>query len=89
MTLLMRQTASDAGFDGARGIRMNFPFMKDGGIYRLRRGSTDPRQLDSDCREQLIWYMPEGQDPELWWCNANNEWFLLSFEPMMPVHIAA
>lgn len=89
MVWRMRKTASEAGFDGAKGIRMNFPSLKDGGIYRLRRGPTDPRQLDGDYREQLIWYMPEDQDPELWWCNANNEWFLLSFEPMMSVHIAA
>jgi hypothetical protein len=84
----MIKTPIEAGFDGEKGICLNHPSFKDGGFFRLRRGSTDPRQLDADCREQLIWYMPEGQDPELWWCNANDEWFLLSFEPMMPVHIA-
>jgi hypothetical protein len=85
----MTKTPIEAGFDGAKGIRLNLPSMEDGGVYRLRRGSTDPRQLDSDCREQIFWYMPKDQDPELWWCNANNEWFLLSFEPMTPAHIAA
>ena len=75
-------TPSEAGFDGVRGIRLNLPNLPDGGFYRLRRGKTDPRQLDGDFKRQFVWVSPEGDESELWWCNEDNEWFLVSFERM-------
>lgn len=78
-------TPTEAGFDGGKGIRLNLPNMPDGGFYRLRRGSTDPRQLDGDLKRQFVWVSPEGDESELWWCNEDNEWFLVSFERMAPL----
>jgi hypothetical protein len=78
-------TPTKAGFDGEKGIRLNLPNMPDGGFYQLRRGSTDPRRLDGDFKRQFVWVSPEGDESELWWCNEDNEWFLVSFERMAPL----
>jgi len=75
----------EAGFNGEKGIRLNLPNMPDGGFYRLRRGSTDPRQLEGDFKRQFVWVSPEGDESELWWCNEDNEWFLVSFQRMAPL----
>ena len=45
----------EAGFDGAKGIRLNHPAMPNGGIYRLRRNINPPWDFDKDCRNQLVW----------------------------------
>jgi hypothetical protein len=78
-------TPTEARFDGEKGIRLNLPNLPDGGFYRLRRGSTDPRRLDGDFKRQFVWVSPEGDESELWWCNEDNEWFLVSFERMAPL----
>jgi len=81
-------TPTQAGFDGAKGIRLGVPHMVDSGIYRLKRGSTDPRKEENhDFKRQLVWVTPKDEEPELWWCNDLGEWFLVSFERMIPVHI--
>ena len=72
-----------AGFDGAKGIRLNNPHMPNGGIYRLRRGRKPPSSAHSaDWREQLLWWMPDDQPARLLWCNAEEQWFELSFTPI-------
>ena len=78
-------TPGEAGFDGVRGIRLNLPNLPDGGFYRLRRGNTDPRRLDGDFKRQFVWVSPDGDESELWWCNEDNEWFLVSFQRMAPL----
>ena len=74
-------TPSEAGFDGAAGVNLNHPWMKDGGVFKLRRGSTLP-DPECDYRNQLIWRMPLDSPPELLYCNANSEWFTLGFTPV-------
>lgn len=67
----------EAGFNGAHGIRIGIPGLHDGGIYKLRRGSTPPWKTNSDYRNQLVWQ--ETTPPRLLYCNENNEWFELLF----------
>jgi hypothetical protein len=76
-------TPAEAGFDGAKGIRMNCPWMKDGGRFQLRRGKRwpTPKPL-KDCLEQLLWLYPDDQPPQLFWCNADGQWFEVSFNPI-------
>lgn len=70
-----------AGFDGAKGFQMpqdGLPLK-----VRLRRGSVLPsKPPDTNFREQLLWFMPKGQPARLLWCNADEEWFELSFTPI-------
>jgi hypothetical protein len=78
-------TPTEAGFDGAKGINLNHPSFINGGIYRLPRGSKDPRTVENyNFKRQLLWVTPPGCEPELWYCNDNNEFFLLSFDLIMP-----
>jgi hypothetical protein len=75
-------TPTEVGFDGAKGIRMNYPYMKDGGRFLLRRGKTIPDNFPSvDFREQLLWYYPDDTPARLLWCNAEDQWFEASFTP--------
>ena len=76
-------TPTEAGFDGAKGIRMNHPAMKDGGRFQLKRGKQSPSDYpDQDFAEQLIWHYPDNQPARLFWCNAEQQWFEISFTPI-------
>lgn len=73
----------EAGFDGAKGISLGMPHLKDGGKYILKRDSRSPLEFPTtNFRNQLIWYYPEGKDPTLFFCNNDGEWFDLSFTPV-------
>lgn len=37
---------------------------------------------DFDFKEQLVWIYPDDQPARLLWCNAENKWFELSFNPI-------
>jgi hypothetical protein len=76
-------TPTEAGFDGAKGIRMNLPGAKDGGRFQLKRGKTSPADYpSSDFREQLLWHYPDDAPNRLLWCNDENQWFELTFTPI-------
>jgi hypothetical protein len=70
-----------AGFDGAKGFRMSMR----GESFRvhLKRGKSHPsKHPDCDFKEQLVWFYPDDQPPQLLWCNADDQWFELSFTPI-------
>ena len=74
---------AEAGFDGAKGIRMNLPDTKDGGRFYLKRGKTNPSDCPTgDFREQLVWHYPDDATARLLWCNAEDQWFELAFTPI-------
>jgi hypothetical protein len=76
-------TPTEAGFDGAKGIRMNHPGVKDGGRYHIRRGKKSPGSYPSaDFCEQLLWHYPDDAPARLLWCNAEDQWFELTFDPI-------
>jgi hypothetical protein len=76
-------TPTEAGFDGAKGIRLNNPGMADGGFYRLRRGKKSPGNYPgANFREQPAWHYPDDAPARLLWCNAEDQWFELSFTPI-------
>ena len=76
-------TPTEAGFDGAKGMLMRIPQFEPDARYQLARGIKPPSQVPSrKFTEQLTWWMPEGRLPKLLWCNANDEWFELSFTPI-------
>ena len=78
---ILRCSPEQAGFDGAKGIGLNNKDMPDGGFFRLRRGSKDPRQdHNNDFRNQLIWFTPSDQSAQLLWCNSDGAWFTCIFE---------
>lgn len=70
----------EAGFDGAKGISLNNPNMTDGGVFRLRRGSTPPWETETNYRNQMFWQ--KSTPPRLLYCNNDGEWFELSFTPI-------
>ena len=73
-------TPAEAGFDGAKGIRMNLPGIKGGVRFCLKRGKANPSDyLNSDFREQLLWFYPADAPARLLWCNAEDQWFELTF----------
>ena len=77
---MTKDSPAEAGFDGAKGIRMNNPIMQDGGRFQLKRGKTKPSECpNSDFREQLIWHCPDAAPAHLLWCNAEDQWFELTF----------
>jgi hypothetical protein len=70
------------GFNGAKGIRLPGLLM---GCQRLqlKRGKQSPKDYpDTDFREQLVWFYPDDQHARLLWCNADDQWFELSFSPI-------
>ena len=73
---------TETGFDGAKGINLNNPSMIDGGFHRLRRGTKRPDKTKYNYRNQLLWYMPENEEPKLLYCNENNNMFELEFKPI-------
>ena len=72
---------TEAGFDGARGVNMNHPSMLDGGLFQLRRGKTPLQPEKYNLKNQLLWYYPDGEDAVLYYCNENNQLFVLDFIP--------
>ena len=73
---------TEIGFDGAKGINLNNPSMIDGGFFNLRRGTKKPDKIKYNYRNQLLWYMPENEEPKLLYCNENNKMFELEFKPI-------
>lgn len=74
-------TPAEAGFDGARGYRS--PALGEGFRIQLLRGKTRPSESPRrDFKEQLVWFYPDDQPAQLFWCNENDEWFELSFIPI-------
>ena len=81
MTDLTPLSPAAAGFDGAKGFRMTMR----GENFRvyLKRGKTRPvDHPDCDFKEQLAWFHPDGETARLLWCNADDQWFELSFNPI-------
>lgn len=70
----------EAGFDGAKGVCLSNPAMPNGGVFKLRRGSTPPWETEMNCRNQLLWQ--ESTPPRLLYCNSDGEWFELAFTPI-------
>lgn len=71
-------TPTEAGFNGAKGIRM--PQHGETFRFNLKRGSKRPSECpEGDFIEQLCWWMPPGEPEQLLWCNADDQWFQLSF----------
>lgn len=77
----MSVAPSDAGFDGAKGIRVPIPQSPDYRVILLRGSKPPSNYPNRDFREQLVWLTPAGEPPRLLWCNANDEWFELTFNP--------
>jgi hypothetical protein len=73
---------SEAKFDGAKGVRI--PQAGNGNFrYQLKRGKKfidNPEKVDF--LEQLLWLMPDEEDPQLLWCNEDDQWFELEFNPI-------
>jgi len=82
--VFLRCGPEEAGFDGAKGIGLNNPTMKDGGFFRLRRGSIHPNVSGDDCRNQLFWLTPLDGPAQLLWCNPDGVWFNCAFERFDP-----
>jgi len=72
---------TEAGFDGEKGLNLNFPSLK--AVYKLRRGKKPPEPDKHNLKNQLLWYYPEGSEAKLLYCNNNNELFELEFIPVM------
>lgn len=85
---ILHCSPGEAGFDGAKGIGLNHAAMHNGGLYQLRRGSTDPRSMPHDFKNQLIWYMPKDKPAELLWCNSKGEWFTCIFQREDPAQLS-
>ena len=69
-----------AGFDGAKGYRI--PMHGEDFRVRLTRGKTPlNKHVDYDFKEQLLWFYPDNEPAKLLWCNENDQWFELSFNP--------
>ena len=67
---------SEVGFDGVRGLGI-----PNDTLYKLRRGKNVPDVVKHDFKNQLLWFYPENQDPNLIYCNQNNQLFELDFVP--------
>jgi hypothetical protein len=73
-------TPTEVGFDGKKGFRM--PAVSSTARLQLLRGNTPPSENpDRDFTDQLIWYYPDGTPARLLWCNAEDQWFEVSFTP--------
>jgi hypothetical protein len=74
-------TPEQAGFDGAKGVRV--PAAGEDFRYKLRLGKESPSSFpESDFTEQLLWFYPDNAAPQLLWCNADDQWFNLFFVPI-------
>ena len=72
---------TEAKFDGARGVRV--PTEGENCRFRLKRGKDSPSEYpEEDFKEQLIWFYPDDAPPQLFWCNEEDEWFELNFNPI-------
>ena len=63
-------------------------WVASGRLYQLRRGSTDPRLMPHNFKNQLIWYTPEDEPAQLLWCNSNGEWFNCIFQREDPAQLS-
>ncbi len=74
-------TPTEAGFDGAKGFRM--PYHGENFRFQLKRGRESPKEYpNEDFIEQLLWYYPKDAPSQLLWCNTENQWFELTFNPI-------
>jgi len=74
-------TPTEAGFDGAKGIR--FPTLGPTARFLFRRSKTFPSGFPmADFKEQMVWLYPKDKLARLLWCNADDQWFELSFTPI-------
>lgn len=74
-------TPQEAKFDGAKGFQIS----SGGTKYRiqLKRGKETPGKYpDINFKEQLIWVYPDNEQPRLLWCNEDNQWFDVTFNPI-------
>ena len=70
-------TPVEAGFNGQT------RYGREGFVFRLKRGNKPPSDYpEHKFAKQLIWYCPENQNACLLWCNADNQWFNLTFSPI-------
>lgn len=37
----------------------------------------------AEYKEQFLWYFPDGQEPRLWWCDCEGNFFEVSFTPIV------
>jgi len=75
-------TAVEAKFDGAKGLRMLVEKHSDC-RFKLLRGKQNPSSYpEKDFTEQLVWIYPDNSAPKLYWCNEDNQWFELQFQPI-------
>jgi hypothetical protein len=83
VTTLSLLSPAPAGFDGAKGIRIPVPDQEDLRIHLKRSKTVLPSDTPRvDFTEQLIWLHPDDQPARLLWCNADDQWFELSFTPI-------
>jgi hypothetical protein len=76
-------TPTEANFDGAEGIRVHNHNLPENAILKLRRGGNPPSNcLSGDFKQQLLWFTPDGQQPELLWCDPDDNWYELDFIPI-------
>lgn len=56
----------------------------DGEDFRLhlRSGKTFAYSRDCNFKEQLLWFHPDNEPAKLLWCNEDDQWFELSFNPI-------
>lgn len=74
---------SEAKFDGAKGVRLPQLHPGENFRYQLKRGKQFlDNSKNVDFLEQLLWLMPDGEEPKLLWCNENDQWFELEFNPI-------
>jgi hypothetical protein len=69
---------TEAQFDGEKGIIID---SSRGIRYLLKRGKKRPNPREMAIKNQLLWWMPEGEDAKLLFCNNSNQLFELNFVP--------
>ena len=71
----------EAKFNGAKGVRV--PLNGETFRFLLKRGKQKPSEHpETNFKEQLIWFYPDDVPPRLLWCNEDDEWFELTFNPI-------
>lgn len=70
----------EANFDGAKGLRFRNGQGKDC-TFSLRRGKVTPAP-SARFENELIWWYPEGEDPQLLYVDANSKFYELDFHPL-------
>jgi hypothetical protein len=81
-------TASEAKFDGCVGswcpdLDWSIPGNGKARYKPLRTKTKYPSNCpDRNFKEQLIWLYHENTEPTLYWCNEDDQWFELHFQPV-------